>query len=77
MEVETGMTRRDLRCAVWRKSSHSSGGTQGECVEVAALPVAERVVGARDSTNPGGPVLSFTAGEWETFLDAVKRGAFG
>ncbi|MGI8330221.1 DUF397 domain-containing protein [Actinomadura scrupuli] len=71
------MSQRDLPDAVWRKSSHSSGGTEGECVEVAALRSAEAVVRARDSKDPGGPVLSFSATEWESFLGAVKRDVFG
>lgn len=77
MKVENRMTQGDLPCAVWRKSSHSSGGTEGECVEVAAMPTAECTIGTRDSKNPGGPVLGFTAAEWRTFLVAVKHGVFG
>lgn len=71
------MSQRDPAGAVWRKSSHSSGGTEGECVEVAVLPVGGRVVGARDSKTLEGPVLSFAATEWKSFLGAVKRGEFG
>jgi hypothetical protein len=29
-----------------------------------------------DSKNPGGPVLTYTAAEWEAFLRGVKRGEF-
>ena len=46
-------------------------------MEVAALPVQGPVVGARDSKNPGGPVLGFSAAEWGDFLGAIKRGRFG
>jgi hypothetical protein len=56
----------DLR---WRKSSYSSN--QGECVEVAPLPNGTAV---RDSKDPDGPILRFSAGEWRTFLDGVKDG---
>ena len=65
------MSRADL-ASQWRTSSHSSGqGT--ECVEVAGLGEA---IAARDSKNPGGPMLGFTHAEWSAFLDDVKRGAF-
>ncbi len=37
MRLENPMTVWDRGRAAWRKSSHSSGGTQGECVEVAVL----------------------------------------
>ncbi len=30
----------------------------------------------RDSKNPDGPVLLFTAFEWECFLDGVDKGEF-
>jgi hypothetical protein len=67
------MTGRDLPRAVWRKSSHSSGGSQGECVEVAA--VGGPVIAARDSKNPDGPILAFTPHEWGSFVASIKNGA--
>jgi Domain of unknown function (DUF397) len=54
----------------WRKSSHSN---QGSCVEARTGAGAVEV---RDSKNPGGPVLTYTAAEWEAFLHCVKRGEF-
>ena len=42
----------------WRRSAHS-GSTGGQCVEVAAA--GDGMVGIRDSKDPGGPVLRFTA----------------
>ncbi|WP_067804425.1 DUF397 domain-containing protein [Actinomadura formosensis] len=56
----------------WRKSSHS-GSTGGECVEVARLGGLRAV---RDSKNPHGEVLGFTAGEWRGFLTAIRCGAY-
>jgi Domain of unknown function (DUF397) len=55
---------------LWRKSSYSSN--EGECVEVAALPDGGRAV--RDSKDPGGPVLRFTAEEWRLFLRRIQSG---
>ncbi|HEY9413564.1 MAG TPA: DUF397 domain-containing protein [Pseudonocardia sp.] len=57
----------------WRKSSFS-GQQDNECVEVASL--ADGGMAVRDSKNPTGPVLSFTAGEWSAFLKGVNAGEF-
>ncbi|WP_045875855.1 DUF397 domain-containing protein [Pseudofrankia sp. DC12] len=59
---------------VWRKSSYS-GGTGGNCVEVATLPDGGRAV--RDSKDPDGLTLRFTAAEWTAFLAAAREGEFG
>ncbi|WP_190823088.1 DUF397 domain-containing protein [Saccharopolyspora pogona] len=55
----------------WRKSTYSANN--GMCVEIA---VADEVVGARDSKNPGGPELWFGGARWESFVAAVKCGRF-
>jgi ABC-type amino acid transport substrate-binding protein len=62
-----------LSSATWRKSSHSGGS--GNCVEVARdLPGA---VGVRDSKDPHGEALVFTAQAWQAFIDRVKSGKLG
>ncbi|MER6101923.1 DUF397 domain-containing protein [Streptomyces sp. NPDC001832] len=52
----------------WRKSSYS-GGSNGECLEVAdgydAVPV-------RDSKTPSSPALVFSVDGWSSFVSAVK-----
>jgi Domain of unknown function (DUF397) len=65
----------DLTGAGWRKSSFSSGNG-GACVEVAIVPGAAAgggsLVALRDSKNPAGPALVFTADEWRAFLRGVR-----
>ncbi|MFE9425275.1 DUF397 domain-containing protein [Kitasatospora sp. NPDC006697] len=62
----------ELSGASWFKSSYSNNG--GECVEVSAsFPGAGPV---RDSKNPAGPALVFTAEGFNTFIQGVKNGAF-
>lgn len=48
----------------WRKSSYS-GSAGGDCVEVAACPTSVHV---RDSKDPEGPALTFSADAWTSFL---------
>lgn len=60
----------DLSTAKWRKSSRSG---QDGCVEVAFV---EGGVAIRDSKDRGGPVLQFTAQEWESFLGGIRDGEF-
>ncbi len=47
----------------WRKSSYSGQGNT--CAEVASLPHGAAV---RDSKDPGGPVLEFSANAWQAFI---------
>jgi hypothetical protein len=56
----------------FRKSSFSPP-SNGGCLEVAAKA---GVVGVRDSKDPGGPILHFSAKEWHAFVDGVKAGEF-
>ena len=61
----------DLEAAQWRKSSYS-GGSGGNCVEVAAgLP---GVVAMRDSKDPDGAKLFFTRAEWDPETPQIAQG---
>jgi hypothetical protein len=64
------MSTDELADAIWTKSSRS--GNNSNCVEVAFL--GEGRVALRDSKNPTGPVLQFSAGEWSAFVDGVADG---
>ena len=55
----------------WRKSTRS--GDSGNCVEVANVPGGVLV---RDSKNPQGALLRFSAKEWRAFLDGCISGEF-
>ncbi|XVS64539.1 DUF397 domain-containing protein [Actinosynnema sp. CA-299493] len=56
---------------MWRKSSRSNGGGNGNCVEVSLTGLSARV---RDSKNPAGPTVALP--DWAGFLNAVKKGAY-
>jgi Domain of unknown function (DUF397) len=58
----------------FRKAT-ASGGSGGNCLEVAKTPDGGRAV--RDSKDHGrGPLMYFTAGEWAAFLNGAKDGEF-
>lgn len=59
----------DLNAATWRRSSYSNQDG-GQCLEVA--DGFTPVVPVRDSKNPHGPVLTFAAADWWSFVAAVK-----
>jgi hypothetical protein len=60
----------DFSEAIWRKSTHSMANG---CVEVAFV---DGQVGVRDSKDRNGPMLVFTAAEWEAFLAGVRERQF-
>lgn len=60
----------DFSKAAWGKSTYS--GANG-CVEMAFV---DGQVGVRDSKDPEGPMLVFTAHEWEAFLAGAREGQF-
>jgi hypothetical protein len=63
----------ELSHAIWHKSTYSNG-SGGNCVETATLSEGRRAV--RDSKDPHGAVLIFTASEWEAFIAGVKAEEF-
>jgi hypothetical protein len=55
----------------WRKSQRSIAN--GACVEVA--PVSG-VIAVRDSVDPAGPVVRYSAQTWQAFIAHAKTGTF-
>jgi hypothetical protein len=55
----------------WRKSRYS--GAANNCVEVAPLPDGAAV---RDSKDPTGAVLAFTAAAWSAFTAGIRADDF-
>ncbi|MFB7846292.1 DUF397 domain-containing protein [Streptomyces sp. NPDC056053] len=55
----------DVSESAWFKSSYSSDGNEGDCVEVAASPGAVHV---RDSKDVRGPRLAFGPDAWAGFV---------
>ncbi|MFE0105190.1 DUF397 domain-containing protein [Streptomyces sp. NPDC059009] len=55
----------------WRKSSYS-GGSSDACLEVNDTTRPSHIP-VRDSKNPTGPAIPFTAPAWTTFVDALKN----
>lgn len=66
------MTAQHEPTLAWRKSNASA--MNGNCVEIAALPGGG--VAVRDSKDPNGPRLRFTAAEWSAFTAGVHAGEF-
>ncbi|MFS0696439.1 DUF397 domain-containing protein [Streptomyces nitrosporeus] len=60
----------------WYKSSYSNNG--GTCVEVAANLIGTHgTVPVRDSKDQGGPVLTFPAEAFSSFVAGLRAGEFG
>lgn len=72
-DIRNGMPASDLPGLAWQKSRRSN--PSGNCVEVAALPGGAGVA-VRNSRDPRGPALIYTADEISAFLAGVKDGDF-
>ncbi|MGW7584000.1 DUF397 domain-containing protein [Kitasatospora sp. NPDC054768] len=57
----------------WRKSSYSNA-SGGDCVEVADGITG--MVPVRDSKDPDGPALAFTAEAWRSFVAGIQAHDF-
>lgn len=61
-----------MRRNVWVKASPSD--SNGSCVQVLLDPYGMRFI--RDSKDPEGHVLGFSAEEWAAFAAGVQAGEF-
>ena len=59
-------------CLKWRKAARSTGGGS-DCVEVARVAAT---VGVRDSKNPDGDKLAFSARATRSLVRKIKAGRF-
>jgi uncharacterized protein DUF397 len=71
LEAEMTMQHENTRIG-WKKSSYSAAN--GDCVETAVLGAG--VVGVRDSKDPAGPVLRFSADSWAAFVSETRKSGF-
>ncbi|MFE9167920.1 DUF397 domain-containing protein [Streptomyces kebangsaanensis] len=53
----------------WKKSSFSGGGEGNDCVEIANVHPR---IAVRDSKAPARATLSFPAGAFTSFIEALK-----
>jgi Domain of unknown function (DUF397) len=65
---QVNLEARDLQ---WRKATRSIGN--GACVEVAPV---DGQIAVRDSKDPEGPILNYSAGAFQAFLETAKRTTF-
>jgi hypothetical protein len=70
--AHNGVSADSLVAAAWRKSRRS--GAIGNCVELAPLHAEEFAV--RNSRDPHGPALIYSAVDMSGFLACVKKGEF-
>jgi hypothetical protein len=73
--TNSGLSARQLKNAVWRKSSYS-GSSEGQCVECADVTRTHSGIALRDSKDPTGAALLFTPDAFGGFIAAVKRPEF-
>jgi hypothetical protein len=56
----------------WRKSTHSSGVNDEDCVELGRLAPGAGI-GVRDSKDPDGRHLTLTVAQFASMIEQVKR----
>ncbi|MFB4305990.1 DUF397 domain-containing protein [Actinomadura sp. GTD37] len=56
----------------WRKSAHSSGVNDEDCVELGSLS-PEAGIGVRDSKDPDGGHLTLSVAQFADLIGQVKR----
>jgi len=64
------VTAPEIEGAAWVKSSYS-GGSEGQCVEIADVTQTHDSVAVRDSKNPTGPALMVSPDTFTAFITNV------
>jgi hypothetical protein len=72
-QIRNGMPAGRLASVHWRKSRRSN--PSGNCVELAELPGGQGVA-VRNSRDPDGPALIYTADEIAAFILGARDGDF-
>ena len=72
MEVQTKGFGIGLSRAQWFTSTR----TGPKCDNNVEVAFVDEAIAVRDSKNPGGPALIFTAAEWDAFVGGAKDGEF-
>lgn len=72
LQPRNGISADELTGVTWQKSSYSN--PNGNCVELAKLP--DGGVAMRNSRDPHGPALVYTAAELSAFIAGSKSGEF-
>ena len=62
----------DFSAVVWRTSSFTGNGDNGNCVEIAYAPLS---VGVRDTKLRSAGHLTFTEDAWGVFVARCRRAA--
>jgi hypothetical protein len=73
MHIENGVSTANLPPLTWQKSRRSN--PTGNCVEMAKLPGGSGIA-VRNSRDPDGPALIYTAAEIAAFIHGAAEGDF-
>lgn len=65
----------EVPAAAWEKSSYSNG-SGGQCIEFCRSFAIKDAVPVRDSKDPQGPALVFSADAWSAFVAGIRVGDF-
>jgi hypothetical protein len=70
VRIHNGMRAADLGAEGWHRPW--SGGNGGNCI--AAMRLGDGRIALRQSTDPDGPALICTSGEFTAFIEGAKAG---
>jgi hypothetical protein len=71
MSKKITLSASERRNLAWHKAQSSTNN--GQCVEIASTA---GIIAIRDSKDPDGPILVYTAAEFSAFLQGARKGEF-